>query len=366
MDFIQIFYYDISYYIIAVLLCLLYIVLDKKSNKFKWIDIIAIIVLVGFSALRYNVGSDYQEYLIRYQYITDNWLVIEPRLVDEKLFYYLCYLFSSIFEGPYGIFWLAALLQYPILVYISRKLFGRPSLIIFCYVMLELYAMSNNILRQSISIEFVMIGYLSWLYHKKSLSIIFFLLSLGFHATAALGIALLFISRLIKPNKSSLYISILFGILLVISWKPLIRYLSVIPLIGRYSGYFDQQGALIMRQGMIGFILFYAYLALFLIKFKKYIKLDKEVYLNSISFVIASIPIFFIAMQITYIYRLTLYLTVFCIFAIPIMIQNLKFSSKKQKYRFVIHLFLVLSIWFLYANVMSLDNTYWQYSFQIL
>lgn len=353
--------YDIQYVFVAVILVLLYILLDKRyTKKIRIIDWVAVVILVFLSGMRYNVGSDFQEYYMRYQHYTTFWDSISGRLVNEKVFYYLCHLFSKISKSEYGIFWMCALIMYPALVFVARKITGRPSRVVGCFVFLEFYAMSNNILRQFIAIELIMFGYIALKYKKRVLAVMLFALSFGFHLTAVIGVALIFMSKFIEPTVRNIGRSIGIGVIAVFLWRPFMKLLSNIPVIGHYAHYMNQQGEPVIRYGMIGYILFYAFLAYKLIALSNKITIRTKIYYDVISFIILSLPFFCIATQVSYFHRISVYLYSFSIFAVPDL-YSVNYGSTLKNKRVRINTSAMLVCWLLYSNIVSLDNTFWTY-----
>lgn len=367
--------YDIEYTIIALVLVGIYWFLDRKYTKrIRVIDIIAISVMVVLSAMRYYVGSDYEEYLFRYSHYINNWSSIVSRISSERVFYYVCHFFSLYSKNPYGIFWICALILYPPLVIVARKVTGAPSRLIACYVFLELYAMSNNILRQAIAAELVMFGYVAIKRGRRVLGVVLYILSVGFHLTSIIGIALVIISGFIKPTRKNLYKSLLIGLGAIVFWRPIVKSFERMPLINTYIHYLDQTGHYVVRYGMIAYICFYASIALWLIKEIRHANDDylqlvnseyvlTNLYNDSISLIIISIPLFFVATQVSYFYRLTLYLYPLVIFSLTDMIMIHRDKSVHSRNTRV-KTMTALCIWLLISNVISLDNTYWQITFR--
>lgn len=360
MDFAaRVLVYDIKYVIVAVILIGIYLRLDDyKTTKLRIIDILAIIIMLVLSGARYNVGTDYQTYLSRYQHYMLNWADISKRLVQDRLFITLCHLFSCFTQSPYGIFWMCAILLYPLLVFVARKITGRPSRVIGCYVFLGLFASSNNILRQALAVELVMFSYIAWQRDKRIISVVLALLSIEFHTTAIVALACCIISKRIKVSFRSLGISIVGGIIFICIWKYLTWIFVKISFFSDYAGYVNKQGADAVRLGMIGYIIFFAFITFELINYSRYIKNMSIERYNMISLLILSIPLLFIATQVSYANRFAIYLYQFAIFLVPDLFLIL---SKKKKYG--MGLLIVLIVFLFYANIFSFDNTFWQYRF---
>lgn len=353
--------YDVKYVFWAIVFVVIYILLDHRyTTKVRIIDMLAITVMVMLSALRDTAGSDYLQYLARYAHYNLYWDRISQSPMNEKLFYYLGYCFSKITDSPYGIFWMCALLLYPVLVIVARKITGRPSRVIGCYVFLEFYAVSNNILRQALAMELIMLGYFAWKYDKKYIAIILMVLSIGFHSSAGIGIVLMIASEYVKPDFRSLGFSIVSGFFLLFTWKIVVQVLKNTIWINRYANYIQKMGLDITRKGMYGYILFYTFLVYILLLHASQIKSVMRVpnlYDDLVTKLICSIPFFFIATQISYANRVALYLYQFAIFAIPPLFD----IKVKNKVLFRTMLIMLLVLWLAFSNIVACDNTFWQY-----
>ncbi len=367
--------YSLQYLVLAILFSSIYMILDNKySKKVRIIDIVATIVLVSFSGLRYYVGSDFEEYFLRYSHYVRDWNTIVERITTEKLFFYVCHWFSLLSDSEYGIFWLCALIQYPILIVVARKITGRPSRVIMFYIFLELYSISNNILRQSISAEFVMLGYLALKKEKRLLGLALLFIATGFHLTAIIGIVLVFLGSRIKPTKNYYYGSVIIGIIITLFWNPIIAILEKVPTEIRYVHYFEDKGHYVVRYGMIAYVIFYSLIFFWLMRYKDKVLTSNDdtnfettyysgVYNDSIAFILISIPLFFLGMQVSYFYRLSLYLYPFTIFSLSdVWAYHMK--GKRRDINVKIKIAFSLIVWLFVANIISLDNTYWQIQFR--
>ncbi|MCI9359615.1 MAG: EpsG family protein [Hungatella sp.] len=358
--------YDIKYVIVACILLLIYILFDNKTtNKIRIIDFAAIIIMTGLSAFRYNVGTDFQSYLARYIHYNAYWNDISSKLTSEILFYKLCYAFSKLTDSPYGVFWLCALILYPSLILFARKISGRPSRIIACYVLLEFFGISNNILRQAIAMELCMFAFFAWKNKRKFFAIIFSIMSVGFHLTAVIGIVLIVLSTFIKPSRQKLGVFLIISLAAFAGIQVFFIVIKYIPIINRYYHYFYEDMKLIMKIDCLGFFLFYLYISFWAFNYSARIKEkmnEKEciIFDRILSMLMLSLPITICGTQMFYFNRIAMYLFQFAIVIIP------QFYRARYKNNLVTKVFLTCSlvIFLLFSNAASLDNTYWKYDFQ--
>jgi len=226
---------------------------------------------------------------------------------------------------------------------------------------LELFAMSHNIMRQAIAVELVMFGYIALKYHKRILGAALFTLSIGFHLSALAGIAVLLLYPRVIPTKQNIIKFNIIGLITAFTWRPLLLIIKRISIFGKYTHYIEQTGHPIVRYGMVAYIFFYSLLAFWMIKYSDKISRKSIFYHDAISQIILSIPFFYVATQIAYVYRIALYIFPISIFSIGDML-----NAYANDYYLNINVRLKLTFsmiaWLALANIIALDNTFWQFA----
>jgi hypothetical protein len=257
---------------------------------------------------------------------------------------------------------MCAVVQYPILVAVARKNCLHPSRVIFCYVFLEFYAISNNILRQSLALEFVMLGVLAWINKKRIVSLFLFLVAFGFHTTAILGIILFLASLRLKPNITTYLVCMFASIVFFFGWKYIIQIIAFIPYVNKYTGYFVKNGNHVARAAMYLYFGFYNFLSILFIKNSRRIQEYNKNHYKFISCILLSLPLFAVATHMVYANRIGMYLYQFSIFLVADVFEIINRNVNKIKLEQVF-LKSTLIIWLLLVNVLSINNSFWQYSF---
>ena len=232
--------YDMLYTAFSIACIILYSILDKKTKKIQPIDIIMIIILIVISGIRCNVGSDYYSYYVAY----NNWLInldsIQDVIQSNSQFglYVLGFILKSITDFPYALFWLVACIIYPCMIVYMRKTTEKPSVAFMCYTLLGFFAISNNILKQSMAMLIMIYAYNCFVKNKKIKFILFTLLASIFHTTAIIVGVLIVLARKIKPTYKNLLIFILIGVIGLFAYNLVGNIVSHITLLERYQTYF--------------------------------------------------------------------------------------------------------------------------------
>ncbi len=218
----------------------LYIIFDKKTKKIQSIDIIMIAILIIISGIRCNVGSDYYTYYTAY----NNWLVnvdnIQDVIQSNSQFglYVLGFMLKSMTDFPYALFWLVACIIYPCMIIYMRKTTEKPSVAFMCFMLLGFFAISNNILKQSMAMLIMIYAYESFIKNKKIKFVIATLLASTFHTTAIIVAILMVLTRKIKPSYKNLLVFILIGVIGLFAYNVVGNIVTHISLLERYQTYF--------------------------------------------------------------------------------------------------------------------------------
>ncbi|MDE6024407.1 MAG: EpsG family protein [Lachnospiraceae bacterium] len=357
--------YDIKYIAVAALFVFIYHKFDKYNSKIQFIDILAILFLVCITGYRCNVGSDFYSYYRIYDFYSEYGL-LAFKVAEEKLFYIMCYFISQISDNPFALFWAVAIILYPVLIILSRKITMRPSLVMGAYIFLGFFGMSHNILRQIIAMQFIILCYYGWHGKKRILSVLCGMIAIGFHTSAIVAIALIVIAEFIKPTFKSLLISVGTGGFILLFWKYIVLYiLGNIPILNRYTGYVERSetlGDIVLRIGVWGYIIVFTILATVFVAKRNEIKEISHTAYKQITLIILGIPLSMVAVKIWVVNRIAVYLYQFAIFIIPIL-WNIKYKhNSKAVVR--VSLVLLLVAWLGFINIFGCENRYYSYSFQ--
>ena len=147
-------------YIITFLITILLVWLAEnkaKSRKNKIILLILAVVPMFFiSAIRYNVGTDYEK-----RYVADYYTLLEGKNVGNleigfKAIDYLCLFFT---KEPYLLFVITSLIILAIIFEVIYKKSSNRILSIIIFFLGGYFFATLNIIRQYISVAFILLGY---------------------------------------------------------------------------------------------------------------------------------------------------------------------------------------------------------------
>lgn len=365
MTFDQMINYDIISNLFFIILIILYIIFDKNSKKIQISDILVMVILVIVSALRCNVGSDYYNYYLRYNYATMNFSDIFEAISSGTEFGFntLIYIVKQTITFEYAIFWVIALLLYPTMVYFLRKNTQKPSLGISVFLLMGFYSISNNIMRQYIAMLILFIAFLLLIKGKKLTYIILNILAYSFHPTSIIAGILMAISLKIKPTIKNLVISVCLGSLFLILLNTIgPTVISNISFLRKYSVYIGNTNFTSMIKEnlyVVGTVIIYFIFTLQFIKNKEIIKEESESNYKLISLFIIALPISIIAVGCWPINRMALYMYQYVILLIPAL---LKIKSKEKiKNKYILIMFCLMIVWSMFFTIFSGENEYYQY-----
>jgi peptidoglycan/LPS O-acetylase OafA/YrhL len=357
--------YDMLYTAFSIVCIVLYIIFDKKTKKIQPIDIVMILILIIISGIRCNVGSDYYSYYVSY----NNWLINVDSIYDviqantQFGFYVLGFLLKGITDFPYAIFWLVACIVYPCMIIYMRKKTEKPSIAFMCFMLLGFFAISNNILKQTMAMLIMIYAYEALTKNKKIKFVLATLVAATFHTTAIIAAILMVISRKMKPSYKNLLFCILIGVIGLFAYNIMGNIISHISLLERYQTYFintTTYSSMIKETiGVVIYALVYIAIAAILISKKEQIKeIDEEAY-KRIPLVMIGIAISIFAINNWTINRIALYLYQFVITIMPALFA-VKYTPKEKKtYMFLVIILLVAACLFL--TIFAAENEYYSY-----
>lgn len=352
--------FDILYIAFGFVLCFIYRLFNKKTNKIQWIDFLILLILILVSSLRCNVGSDYYGYYLRYNGILSTYPSITHILTTSSsiLFDTICYFTMKITSFRFAIFWVVSILIYLPLMLYFRKTNEKPYISVFIFIFAGFYLITNNIIRQSLAMVLVFIAY-HFLKEKKMVKyLLFVLLACLFHPSALFAGILILISRKITPSFQSLLFMNIIGIVGFVLFTPVMQLLNqFIP--DKYLNYivFNYGGMMKQTLSIVGYVLFYNSIAFILINHKSKIKKQNEEYYKMISMIILGIPISILAIKCWPINRVALYLYSFVLVLLPAIYNNKEILGKLK-----LLISFLLIVWFLFLNIFGGDNEYYDYN----
>lgn len=172
------------------------------NPRWTFVDFLIMAVLVGFSALRYQVGNDYTLYSAIYERSARAnglpWLL--QATPQDIGFTVMSYYLGFISHDPKLLFAVSAVLTVVPAYVALKRLTDQTFLGVMFYILLTSYVAPFNIVRQGIAISFVFLAttYLDRGKGGKWWFLLLCALASIFHATALLAAPIIYVARNVK------------------------------------------------------------------------------------------------------------------------------------------------------------------------
>lgn len=362
-------------YIITFLITILLVWLAEnkaKSRKNKIILLILAVVPMFFiSAIRYNVGTDYEK-----RYVADYYTLLEGKNVGNleigfKAIDYLCLFFT---KEPYLIFVITSLIILAIIFEVIYKKSSNKILSIIIFFLGGYFFATLNIIRQYISVAFILLGYQFLMNENKKKAYIGFvicaILAFFMHSSSIICFIIILLT---KKNIMDARWVIPLSILILILNKNIMVILTPIIKNTRFNVYLTGKfttGELSILQIVENLIIYLAMYFSYYFEKKQGKELDKQgitllniqglALLLTVSGVIHTLFI-----------RMAIYFVAFQIISIPYFFNILQFNTitdkinkkfkknlKTKTVEIIIYSCIVLgfSAMFIYTNILNNDN----------
>ncbi len=362
-------------YIITFLITILLVWLAEnkaKSRKNKIILLILAVVPMFFiSAIRYNVGTDYEK-----RYVADYYTLLEGKNVGNleigfKAIDYLCLFFT---KEPYLLFAITSLIILAIIFEVIYKKSSNRILSIIIFFLGGYFFATLNIIRQYISVAFILLGYQFLMSENKKKAYIGFvicaILAFFMHSSSIICFIIILLT---KKNIMDARWVIPLSILILILNKNIMVILTPIIKNTRFNVYLTGKfttGELSILQIVENLIIYLAMYFSYYFEKKQGKELDKQgitllniqglALLLTVSGVIHTLFI-----------RMAIYFVAFQIISIPYFFSILQFNTitdkinkkfkknlKTKTVEIIIYSCIVLgfSAMFIYTNILNNDN----------
>lgn len=362
-------------YIITFLITILLVWLAEnkaKSRKNKIILLILAVVPMFFiSAIRYNVGTDYEK-----RYVADYYTLLEGKNVGNleigfKAIDYLCLFFT---KEPYLLFVITSLIILAIIFEVIYKKSSNRILSIIVFFLGGYFFATLNIIRQYISVAFILLGYQFLMSENKKKAYIGFvicaILAFFMHSSSIICFIIILLT---KKNIMDARWVIPLSILILILNKNIMVILTPIIKNTRFNVYLTGKfttGELSILQIVENLIIYLAMYFSYYFEKKQGKELDKQgitllniqglALLLTVSGVIHTLFI-----------RMAIYFVAFQIISIPYFFSILQFNTitdkinkklkknlKTKTVEIIIYFGIVLgfSAMFIYTNILNNDN----------
>ena len=321
----------------------------KKKNKyigFKFFKLLSIIVFAFFVCFRYNVGTDFFNYMDFYDYCAKIPLkeIFQYRMEPGAIVLYkISYLISSnpitiIYTMSFVITIATYILLDKIETYYGEKLDSALSLVCFLFLFLPFCL---NGMRQGIAILFGLISILEFIHDKKKLSFIYLILAILFHSSAIILLVYFIFYLLNKKNNVNgriILFSFILGIILYLSPTLILKF----SFFEKFNIYLTSTSSMINKSYVV-LLLLNLPLFILILLFKNKISNDDSV-LSSLW--ISSQILYFFCSFSTFLNRISLYFEVICLILIPMLLYE-----KNNKKNYFIKKLLCFAYLFIYFYI---------------
>ena len=213
---------------------------DPRAVNRRWtfFDYVLVLVIVSFSALRYEVGTDYSTSSGLYEALDPQYWVAQLAASPLEIGYTAFSLaLRSFSEDPHLIFWSTSVLTViPIYATIKKQSYDVP-LAVMLYILFAFFVGPFNIIRQGIAIALSFWAASFFEKNKVAFGVINGIAVL-FHASALIAIIVQLVVRLWRPKPRTLVITVIVGVAVFSQLITLPLFIDVVTaLIPRYAYY---------------------------------------------------------------------------------------------------------------------------------
>lgn len=218
---------------------------DRKSQGSRWnlFDYLAVTVLIAFSGLRFEVGTDYAIYALNYIQIEPaSWLAYLDRSPLEAGYTLLTIGLRSISDSPHLIFWVtAALTVLPAYATIKKQSLD-PTFALLLYVMLAFFVTPFNVIRQGVAVA-LNFWASTFLGSRTTFFVLINLLACTFHLSAAPAALIQMAAWKWRPNTRGVLVILAGAVMVVfVIGTGLVRNILAV-VFPRYESYLDANAA---------------------------------------------------------------------------------------------------------------------------
>lgn len=327
-------------------------------------DVTIFFILTIVAAVRCNVGSDYYNYYVFFNSVTSRYNSLSE-IFSSSIFngyYALSYIVKLVSNNRYIIFTVVAVIFYYYLFTMIRNESEDYEVSLWCYMYLGFFANSLNIIRQYFAMTFVLMAYFSWKRKKPVFTLLFCCLSIMFHYSAIIAIALFIVATFIEPTK---LMGQLIWIVGIISGILLPSFLEIIfKLLSSASGYakyvsWDRNNQIRLQLAVIGSCIVYSILLKMILDKRTLIKKRHYQKYRELTLLFVGLLINIIGIRMWVLARIGMYFNMMYIFILPTYFKCLDESEYQKKRLFIYSLLFVYSI---FISIFLGENEYYSYS----
>lgn len=330
------------YNMFLILILIFSIIGEFKIGNRKILNIFTIatfFMLFIFSAFRYNVGTDYKNYIQLYEMFKQNPYSLSHIEIGYNILTYITTIFFNDYKGIFII--TSFIINFFIYKGIRNNSVNVP-ISLFLYISLYFYCISFNLIRQfiSISLIFYSISFLKKQQIKKYYLLV--LIAISFHMTAIVGLFIPRLKDIILKGKQYVFLAFI-TLAMAIFFNNIFQYIIIFfPKYNFYSNY---------TKGRIGGT-FFIIVCILIISFVYKKSLLKQNYLNNfyINMIFISVLLEGLSAINIMFSRMSSYFYIFSILLIP---EILKLFDKRLRVTLYLILIILSIMWF---NYLLLNN----------
>lgn len=213
--------------------------IEKKQKKLSNILLgVAILIPTIIAGIRYNVGTDYFNYIAWFEQYIDHNIYFSSKDLGFVFFIKFIQIFT---ENYMWLFMVSALIINSLIFFFIKKNTREYNLGYTLYFTLYSYYSSLNITRQWIAISIFLIALNFAFENKKMKSCLLILLASTFHKTALFLLPFVFIPNM-KINKKNMLIVFSTIIVVLLSFENVVMKISRYINLTQYLNYLKDQG----------------------------------------------------------------------------------------------------------------------------
>lgn len=291
-----------------------------RSTQWTFFDWLLVIGLITFSAMRFEVGSDFKMYSRFYEGLYTNDWDLQIEASPQEVGYTVLSLFLRQFsEEPHLIFWVTSIITVLPAYAAIKKRSLDPTMSILLYILLAFFVTPFNIIRQGIAIS---LNFWANTFIEKKYKVAFIVINAiaaTFHTSVIIVAVIQLIAHKWKPTKKK---AVAVGILAVVAAMGLHTFTSLAEWLNGLNGRYDTYiGTTAASAGLGTYLVIAVTLALLI-----YAAALGNVQAQSKYFIYVLIGAAFLIVgtQAIAVARMQLYFGIFLVLLVPNQMQNRK------------------------------------------
>lgn len=318
--------------------------------KNKLVLLISLSFPLIFATFREGIGTDYNTYLIMYEYnstlsLTQFFLNRDFSSVSVFLFSKISYLFGT---SKIFFFLFAFTTLVPFSIFIYKKINYKKSFAIYFVFLLTTFTVSLNIMKQAAAVSIVFISFYFILKNNFLLYLLSILCASLFHSSAIIMLPIYFLWDHKKGNiRYTIVIPLLLFIFIFsLQWRSILPFLvKIFPFLDRYLGYADST----VSSKNMSFFIDVFFLLIFIVFYKR-LRRKKE---NKLYLLLLLIGILFEIMGFSMVYakRLSIYFI-----SIPTIFLSMETCNLFKEKKITFFLFVAYEVTYFYISVVLLGH----------